>query len=174
MIGVMEEGQPSEKEVVPGLDNTEEILPRKTVEQIVHICLHADVPGDLSDINVDEQEVTQPNEPGEKKMAPQQLRQSEIIQNSNTEYVNAVIVEDEVEEPKMYAEASHNTILQQAMEEEFIALEQNQTWELVSRLGNVKSTFCKWIYKRKCTLDGSIERYKAHSPKNLSTIWTRI
>lgn len=43
------------------------------------------MPGDLSDTNVDEQQVTQQSKPGEKKMAPQQLRESEIIQKSNPE-----------------------------------------------------------------------------------------
>jgi len=46
--GAMEEGCPSEKEVLPGLEQieeilligekTEEILPQKMVEQTVHIC----------------------------------------------------------------------------------------------------------------------------------------
>ena len=98
--GAMEEGWPSEKEVLPGLDNTEEIPPQKTGEQTVHTCLNANVLGDLSDTDVDEQKVTQPNKPGEKEMTPQQLRHSEIIQKLNSEYVNAAIVEDEVNEPE--------------------------------------------------------------------------
>ena len=71
--GAMEEGWPSENEVLQDLDNIEKILPQKTGEQIVHICLIADVRGDLSDTNVSEQEVTQSREFG-KKMTPQQLR----------------------------------------------------------------------------------------------------
>ena len=47
------------------------------------------------------------------------------------------------------------------MEEEIIALEHNQTWELVPRLGDVKPISCKWVYKIKRRPDGSIERYKA-------------
>ena len=49
------------------------------------------------------------------------------------------------------------------MEEEIIALEQNQTLELVPILGDVKSIFCKWIYKIKCTPNGSIVRYKTQT-----------
>ena len=45
-------------------------------EQIVHICLSADVAEDLSDTNVSEQEVTQSRELGERETTPQQLRQS--------------------------------------------------------------------------------------------------
>ena len=47
------------------------------------------------------------------------------------------------------------------MEEEIIALEENQTWELVPRLGDVKPISFKWVYKIKRRPDGSIERYKA-------------
>ena len=49
------------------------------------------------------------------------------------------------------------------MDEEIIALEQNQTLELVPKSGDVKSIICKWLYKIKCTPDGSIVRYKAQT-----------
>ena len=156
----MEEGWPSENEVLPSLNNTEEILPQKMGEQIVYICLSADMLEDLSDTNVIEQEVTQSCEHGVKEMAPQQLRQSEIIQKSNPEYANVAIIEDGVNEPETYEEVSQNLVWQKAMEEEIIILEQNQTWELVSRSKDIKSIFCKWIYEMKCTPNGSIVRYK--------------
>ena len=63
--------------------------------------------GDLSDTNVSEQEVTQSRELGERKMTPQQLRQLEIILKPNPEYANAL--EDEVNEPEIYEEASQNS-----------------------------------------------------------------
>ena len=76
-------------------------------EQTLHICLSADVPEDSSDTSVGEQEVTQPSEPSENEMTPQQLRHSEIILKANPEYANAV--EDEVNEPETYEEASQNS-----------------------------------------------------------------
>ena len=48
-----------------------------------------------------------------------------------------------------------------AMEEEFAALERNQTWELVPKPRDVKPISCKWVYKLKRRTDGLIERYKA-------------
>ena len=96
-------------------------------EQTVHICLSADVPEDSSDTSVGEQEVTQPSELSENEMTPQQLKRSERIQKPNPKYVDIVIIEDEVKEPETYVEASQNTAWQHAMEEEIIALEQNQT-----------------------------------------------
>ena len=51
------------------------------------------------------------------------------------------------------------------MEDEFIALEQNQICEIVPRLEDVKPIFCKpifckWIYKIKHPQDELTERYK--------------
>ena len=55
----------------------------------------------------------------------------------------------------------HKTLAwEKAMEEEIIALEQNQTCELIPRPKDVKSISCKWAYEIMCLLDGSIERYK--------------
>ena len=65
---------PLEKEVLLDLDNIEEILPHKLGEQIVHFFLNADVPEDPSDTDIGEQEVTQPSEPSENEMTPQQLK----------------------------------------------------------------------------------------------------
>ena len=84
-----------------------------------------------SDIDVGEKEVTKPSEPGEKEMAPQRLRQSEGIIKPNPKYTNTNIIEDDVKEPETYEEAPHNTTWQQTMKEDIIALEQNQTLELV-------------------------------------------
>ena len=72
-----------------------------------------------------EQEVTQPSEPSENKMTSQQLIHSEILLKPNPEYANAI--EDKVNEPETYEEASQNSALQKAMEEEITALEQNET-----------------------------------------------
>lgn len=94
------------EKVLPDLDNIEEILPQKTGEQTLHICLSVDVSGDPSDTNVGEKEVTQSSELGEKEKAPRQLRQPERIQKSNPKYVNTTIIEDEVEELKTYKEVS--------------------------------------------------------------------
>lgn len=46
-------------------------------------------------------------------------------------------------------------------EEEFQALKENQTWDLVPIPKDVKPISCKWVYKIKTRPDGSIDRYKA-------------
>ena len=47
------------------------------------------------------------------------------------------------------------------MEEEILALKENQTWDLVAKPKDVKAISCKWVYKIKTRPDRSIERYKA-------------
>ena len=139
-------------------------------------CSNHDESGDPSSTKVGEQEVTQSSELSKNEMTPQQLRRSERIQKSNSKYVNTAITEDEVKEPETYEEASHNMAWQQAMEEEIIPLEQNQTWELVQRPGDVKSIFCKWIYKIKVYprwINREIQGSDCSSMV-LSTIWTRL
>ena len=92
------------------------------------------MPEDSSDISVGEQEVTQPSEPSENEMTPQQLWHSELILNANPECSNAI--EDEVNEPETYEEASQNSAQHAADQDRWISgrfvykrAEYLQTWE---------------------------------------------
>ena len=107
-----------------------------------------------SDTNVGEQGVTQSSEPSEKEMTPQRLRWLERIHKPNPKYVQYNYFRRQSKELETYKEASRNTAWQQTMEEEIIPFEINQTWELVQRPEDVKSIFCKWIYKIKCIPNG--------------------
>ncbi|MCO5582384.1 hypothetical protein L7F22_036279 [Adiantum nelumboides] len=71
----------------------------------------------------------------------------------------AKIVQDK--EPICFDEAIGNMKWEQAMEEEMVALDVNETWELVPLPEGKKSIGCKWVYKVKHNADGSISRYKA-------------
>ncbi|KAH9670375.1 retrovirus-related pol polyprotein from transposon TNT 1-94-like protein [Citrus sinensis] len=91
-----------------------------------------------------------------------ELRRSIRTRRPNPKYANAAIVEEETTlEPKMFESASQNFEWMTAMKEEIITLEQNQTWDLVPKLRDVKPISCKWVYKIKHCPDGSIKRYKA-------------
>jgi len=47
------------------------------------------------------------------------------------------------------------------MDKELQALEQTQTWKIVSLPQGKKPIACKWVYRVKCRVDGNIERLKA-------------
>lgn len=50
---------------------------------------------------------------------------------------------------------------QQAMTQEFEASYANDTWEMVTLPEGKKAISCKWVYKIKHKVDGSVERSKA-------------
>ncbi|MCO5562413.1 hypothetical protein L7F22_016040 [Adiantum nelumboides] len=52
------------------------------------------------------------------------------------------------------------------MEDEIDALVKNDTWDLVCLPSKKKAIGLKWVYKVKCKLDGSVERYKARLDAN--------
>ena len=66
-----------------------------------------------------------------------------------------------VREPKSYAEAARDLNWQQATEEEMHTLMENKTWDLVDVPKGVKPIGCRWVYKVKYNVDGSVNRYKA-------------
>ena len=47
------------------------------------------------------------------------------------------------------------------MNEEMQALSKNETWDLVPHSPHKKAIGCRWIYKVKYNVDGSVNRYKA-------------
>ncbi|KAM1046992.1 hypothetical protein PS2_026160 [Malus domestica] len=49
----------------------------------------------------------------------------------------------------------------EAMAAELLALEQNNTWTITSLPPSHRAIGCKWVYKIKYHLDGTVERYKA-------------
>ncbi|MCO5554370.1 hypothetical protein L7F22_007900 [Adiantum nelumboides] len=71
----------------------------------------------------------------------------------------AKIVQDK--EPTSFDEAIGKIKWEQVMDEEMAALDVNKTWELVPLPEGNKPIGCKWVYKVKHNVDGSISRYKA-------------
>lgn len=63
--------------------------------------------------------------------------------------------------PKTFRNALADPNWRAAMEEEYAALLQNHTWDLVPRPSGANVVSGKWIFKHKLLADGSLERYKA-------------
>ncbi|KAG6676363.1 hypothetical protein I3842_15G147500 [Carya illinoinensis] len=64
-------------------------------------------------------------------------------------------------EPTTYNQAIKQPIWREAMQQELIALELNNTWSIVDLPHGKKPIACKWLYRYKFKADGSIERAKA-------------
>ena len=64
-------------------------------------------------------------------------------------------------EPQSYQEACGSPEWQKAMQDEIKALELNGTWSIIDLPPNQYVVGCKWVYKIKYNVDGSIERHKA-------------
>jgi histone deacetylase 1/2 len=64
-------------------------------------------------------------------------------------------------EPTSLAQALKDPKWHQAMSDEFNALIQNGTWQLIPTNSSQNVVGCKWIFTTKRHSDGSIDRYKA-------------
>ncbi|KAE8723075.1 PLAC8 family protein [Hibiscus syriacus] len=174
----------SEKEVLPDSREFGDKLQRKMGEHDVQLQTSSDESEDPNGDDV-EQRVTQnpwqtgvyqqPNEEGgpsetEESIPQSQLRRSTRIRRPNPKYANAAIIE-EATEPETFEEASKSSEWMTAMKEEIDALQQNQTWDIVPKIKDVKPISCKWVYKIKRRPDGSIERYKARLVARANKDW---
>jgi hypothetical protein len=65
------------------------------------------------------------------------------------------------QEPKSFLQAMQHSKWRDAMRAKVDALESTQTWTLTPLPPRKKPIGCKWVYKIKYHLDGSVERYKA-------------
>ena len=63
--------------------------------------------------------------------------------------------------PNSYEEASSDPNWQDAMTEEIVALETNQTWEVVSPPFGVSISGSKWVFSVKLQPSGTLGRCKA-------------
>ncbi|KAI3725994.1 hypothetical protein L1987_65791 [Smallanthus sonchifolius] len=63
--------------------------------------------------------------------------------------------------PNTYSKAFADPNWLRAMQSEFGALQENDTWELVPRLSDRPVIRCMWLFRHKFKSDGSLERYKA-------------
>ena len=66
-----------------------------------------------------------------------------------------------VVEPASYDEAKESEEWRNAMNEEYNSIMKNDTWELTELPKNKVPIGCKWLYKSKFNVDGSIDKHKA-------------
>lgn len=63
--------------------------------------------------------------------------------------------------PESIQEALNVPLWKKAMDEEYIGLMDNHTWDLVPRHFNMHIVDNKWIFRVKFNLDGSVQHHKA-------------
>ena len=64
-------------------------------------------------------------------------------------------------EPSNISEAFSDSKWKAAMQDEFDALIRNKTWSLVPMDPEYKLVGCKWVFRTKYNIDGSVSKYKA-------------
>ena len=47
------------------------------------------------------------------------------------------------------------------MDEEMVALDQNEAWDLVELSTGKNPIGCKWVFKKKLNAEGKVDKYKA-------------
>lgn len=76
-------------------------------------------------------------------------------------YGNFILNVSSTFEPHTYSQAVQFDHRKLAMQQELDALEYNKTWVITSLPTGAKALGCKWVYKVKFHLEGTVERYKA-------------
>lgn len=66
-----------------------------------------------------------------------------------------------IQDSTTYKQSGKHPCWVTAMQYEHVAINQNKTWVLIYLSHGNKSIECKWIYKVKYKVDGTLERYKA-------------
>jgi hypothetical protein len=81
--------------------------------------------------------------------------------NLSSTHKNFVFNLSTITEPTCYEEAMKNEHWKSTINAELSALSENNTWILVNLPSDKKAIGCKWVFKLKLHVDGSVERYKA-------------
>jgi hypothetical protein len=77
-------------------------------------------------------------------------------------------------EPLNHHEALGNEKWKKAMDDEYSALLKNETWHLVLPKQGANVIDCKWVYKIKRKVDGTIDRYKVRLAAKGFKQWYRL
>uniref|UniRef100_T1JFF8 Integrase catalytic domain-containing protein n=1 Tax=Strigamia maritima TaxID=126957 RepID=T1JFF8_STRMM len=98
----------------------------------------------------------------EQELIGQGVRRSERIRSKHTARI--AVEKELLFTPRTYKEAiecKDSGKWKEAMEKEMRSLDTHKVWKLEDRAKNKKAIGCKWVYRIKLNLDGSISKYKA-------------
>ncbi|GJV20147.1 zinc finger, CCHC-type containing protein [Tanacetum coccineum] len=97
-------------------------------------------------------------------------RFSSVPKPSQTEYSGGSVVServtDEIDDPKTFDEAMKSqdvAFWKEAINDEMDSIMGNNTWVLTDLPPGCRPLGCKWIFKRKMKVDGTVEKFKART-----------
>ncbi|WMV49483.1 hypothetical protein MTR67_042868 [Solanum verrucosum] len=99
---------------------------------------------------------------------PTPLRRSPRVRKQNPRYANStsctffLLVSD----PTFFEDAEKEDKWSKAIEEESMAIQKNQTWDLVNLTKGNKAIGIKWVFRTKYHVDGDIQKQKARLVAN--------
>lgn len=99
----------------------------------------------------------------QEEVGPRRSQRAPVSRRMN-EYVTYLISEGYTTDPTSVQEAMQDPdskYWEEAMQSEFDSLQRNETWILVDLPSNKKLIDTKWVFKRKRSGNGVVERYKA-------------
>lgn len=100
--------------------------------------------------------------PVEEESEPAPLRCTSRDKKPPERYINCMTASlSSILVPSSYKQAMENDCWQKSIETELLALEENQTWDIMPCPSSVKPLGSKFVFSIKLHLDGSIDRYKA-------------
>ena len=97
-----------------------------------------------------------------RKQTERLIESADLAVDNDSCYIASLT--SDIDEPSTFKQALNGDDSfkwKEAMNDEFESLMKNKTWELVPRPSDQKVIGCRWVYKIKRGIDGSIGRYKS-------------
>ena len=95
------------------------------------------------------------------KPRPHDVTNFLTFENVSPQYKTFLVGLQDITMPKSHHEGLRVSQWKEAMDDEMRALIQNDTWEIVDLPKGKKSVGCRWIFTRKCSVNGTLDRHKA-------------
>jgi len=91
-----------------------------------------------------------------------QPKTANLVGSATTDTASTRALLSPSSKPLVFSDADKYAVWHNAMCDEIKALRSNHTWSLVPFHPSMNVVGSGWVYRIKCRVDGSIERYKAH------------
>jgi hypothetical protein len=94
-------------------------------------------------------------------LRPRQPKTANLAAFAAATFASTHVLHSPSFKPFAFSDADRYAVWHNAMCDEIAALRSNRTWSLVLFHSSMNVVGSRWVYRIKCRVDGSIERYKA-------------